>query len=53
MYIFHHQSLVIDTFYELHRLTSEILARFSLERLLPSNHPHFGMLERRWDEDGI
>lgn len=52
-YVFHHLALVFDGVQELYRLTAEAMGHIGSERLLPEEHGHNALLERRWQAEGI
>lgn len=53
VYVFHHLAIVFDTTQELYRLLVEAMGHIGSERFLPQDHPHYELLERRWERDGI
>ncbi|MEQ1574678.1 MAG: hypothetical protein ABL993_10575 [Vicinamibacterales bacterium] len=52
-YVFHHLALVFDGLQELYRLVGEAMGHIGSERFLPPEHAHHGILEQRWQTDGI
>lgn len=53
VYIFHHLAIVFDTTQELYRLLVEAMGHIGSERFLPQEHQHYGLLEQRWERDGV